>query len=73
MIEQDRILLTRAGQVNRSLGGIVVEAMSRQHDGELPAQPLREIGEVLRKLGEDMIARADEIDPLPAIEVTTDA
>ncbi len=69
MIEKDRILLTRAGQVNRDLGHILVEVMGRQGCGELPAGPLREVGQALRTLADDMIARADELDAVPA-EVT---
>ncbi len=69
MIEKDRILLTRAGQMNRNLGRILVEVMGRQGCGELPTGPLREVGQALRTLADDMIARADELDAVPA-EVT---
>lgn len=70
MIIRDRELLVRMSKVNRSLGIVAAEAMARQHDGELPPQPLREIGQALRSLADDLIARAEEIESRPAVEVT---
>lgn len=68
MIARDRDLLVRMARVNRSLGIVAAEAMARQDGGELPAQPLREIGQALRALADELLARADEIDQHPVIE-----
>ncbi len=68
MIEHDRVLLARAGQVNRQFGEIVVELMIRQDGGQLPAGPLRDVGELLAGLGREFIDRAAEIDAHPVIE-----
>ncbi|TCP56296.1 hypothetical protein EV191_101237 [Tamaricihabitans halophyticus] len=65
MIEQDRLLLARAMQVNQELGKITIELMDHQDGGELPAEPLRKVGEHLRRLGVDMLARAGELDGRP--------
>lgn len=62
MIERDRALLARAATVNRSFGAVVVELMQRHDDGQLPAGPLREVGELLAGLGREFIDRAAEID-----------
>ncbi|EHR59927.1 hypothetical protein [Saccharomonospora cyanea] len=69
MILRDRELLVRMSKVNRCLGIVVAEAMARQHDGGLPPQPLREIGQALRSLADDLITRAEEIESRLAIEV----
>lgn len=71
MIARDRDLLVRLARVNRSVGELTLALMSVRDDGELPADGLREVGEALRKLGGDMIARADELDAVEA-EVVTD-
>ncbi|EHR62614.1 hypothetical protein [Saccharomonospora cyanea] len=68
MIERDRALLARAANVNRSFGEIVVELMIRQDGGQLPAGPLREVGELLAGLGREFIDRAAEIDAHPVID-----
>lgn len=70
MIARDRELLVRLGQVNGSIGEIVLALMAAQDGGELPAQPLREVGEALQALGTDMVARAHESSAHPAIEAT---
>jgi hypothetical protein len=62
VIERDRELLVRMSRVNRCLGLVAAEAMAQQRDGELPPQPLREIGLALRALADDLISRADEIE-----------
>lgn len=59
MIARDRELLARLGQVNASLGEVVLALMAAQDGGELPADGLREVGQALRTLAEDMIARTD--------------
>lgn len=65
MSETDHALLVRAAQVSRAFGIVVAEARARQaHGRPLPAAPLREIGQVLRALGDDMIARAQVLDDL---------
>lgn len=69
MIQRDRELLVRMSRVNRTLGLVASEAMARQDGGELPAQPLREIGEALRVLVDELLARADEIERQRAVEV----
>lgn len=68
MIERDRALLARAATVNRSFGTVVVELMQRQDDGQLPAGPLREVGELLAGLGREFIDRAAEIEQDPAVD-----
>lgn len=68
MIERDRALLARAATVNRSFGAVVVELMQRQDDGQLPAGPLREVGELLAGLGREFIDRAAEIEQAPAVD-----
>jgi hypothetical protein len=65
VIARDRELLTRLGQVNASIGEVVLALMAAQDGGELPANGLREVGHALRTLAEDMIARADELDTTP--------
>src|SRR5690606_41485319 len=59
MIARDRELLARLGQVNASLGEVVLARMAAQDGGELPADGLREVGQALRTLAEAMIARTD--------------
>ncbi|EID54790.1 hypothetical protein [Saccharomonospora xinjiangensis] len=61
MIARDRELLTRLGKVNASIGEVALALMAAQDGGELPADGLREVGEALRTLATDMIARADEV------------
>lgn len=77
MIEADRELLARAATVNRHLGAVVSEMLTRQLDGELPAGRLRHLGEALAHLGNDMMARAADIDghgvPSPPQRVVIDA
>jgi hypothetical protein len=62
MIAQDRELLVRVAQVNRHLGEMVVELMSGQDGGELPANGVRDLGQYLTQLGVDLLARAAELD-----------
>ncbi|MEY7973762.1 hypothetical protein AB8O38_17335 [Saccharomonospora xinjiangensis] len=61
MIARDRELLTRLGKVNASIGEVALALMAAQDGGKLPADGLREVGEALRTLAIDMIARADEV------------
>ncbi|EHK86711.1 hypothetical protein ACWGRK_05205 [Saccharomonospora azurea] len=68
MIGQDRELLARLSRVNAGIGEITLALLHAQDGGELPADGLREIGQALRALGCDMIARADEIEWTPVIE-----
>ncbi|MGW9480167.1 hypothetical protein ACWGRK_18540 [Saccharomonospora azurea] len=68
MIARDRELLARLGQVNASIGEVALALMAAQDGGELPADGLREVGQALRTLADDMVARADEIQSRPAIE-----
>ncbi|MDV6014524.1 hypothetical protein F8178_18855 [Haloechinothrix sp. LS1_15] len=65
MIERDRALLARAGRINRQLGTAVVTLLDAQHGGELPADELRTLGDLLHHLGQDMRARADELADRP--------
>ena len=51
MIERDRELLARAARVNRHLGEVVVELMTGQDGGELPAAGVRELGQNLTEFG----------------------
>lgn len=67
MIESDRRLLARLRRVNGGLGEVALALMAGQNGGELPARGLREVGEALCALGTDMLARADEINPQPAL------
>jgi hypothetical protein len=62
MIERDRKLMTRLRRVNLQLGQVAVDLMSQQDGGELPAVPLRVLGQNLAALGEELIARAAELD-----------
>ncbi|MFC4001348.1 hypothetical protein ACFS2C_06650 [Prauserella oleivorans] len=62
MIARDRELLVRLSQTNRRLGEAVVELMSRQDGGELPAEGLRALADVLGGLSADLYARASELD-----------
>jgi hypothetical protein len=62
VIERDRELLARAARVNRHLGEVVVELMTGQDGGELPAAGVRELGQNLTEFGEDLLARAAELD-----------
>ncbi|OQO90035.1 hypothetical protein B1813_19620 [Saccharomonospora piscinae] len=62
MIARDRELLARLAAVNRDLGRVALRLMEAQDGGELPADGLREVGDALRALGGDMIARATELD-----------
>ncbi|MQA10224.1 MAG: hypothetical protein GEU98_17055 [Pseudonocardiaceae bacterium] len=59
---QDRELLTRLSQVNQQVGAAALELLHRQDGGELPAEGLRALGEHLRQLTDDLLARADELD-----------
>ncbi len=67
MIARDRELLARLGQVNASLGEVVLALMAAQDGGELPAGGLREVGTALRVLADDMLARAAELDGHPLV------
>jgi hypothetical protein len=62
VIERDRELLARAAGVNRHLGEVVVELMTGQDGGELPAAGVRELGQNLTEFGADLLARAAELD-----------
>lgn len=62
MIEADRELLARAATINQQLGTVVSDMMTRQFDGQLPADKLRRLGQALTQLGNDMITRAADID-----------
>jgi hypothetical protein len=64
MIERDRALLARLRQVNQQMGDFVVELMTGQDGGELPAAGLRDLGNGLVAMGVDVLARADELDGL---------
>jgi hypothetical protein len=64
MIERDRALLARLRQVNQQMGEFVVELMTGQDGGELPAAGLRDLGNGLVAMGVDVLARADELDGL---------
>ncbi|WP_007026758.1 hypothetical protein [Saccharomonospora iraqiensis] len=62
MIARDRELLCRAAEVMHSFGPVVVELMQRQDGGELPAAPVREVGNAFVALAHDFLDRADELD-----------
>lgn len=62
MIAKDRELLARLAQVNRNVGAGVVELLHRQDGGELPADGLRALGDILATLGADLRARAEELE-----------
>ncbi|MFF5992948.1 MULTISPECIES: hypothetical protein [Prauserella] len=62
MIARDRELLARLAQVNVHLGDVVVELMIHQDGGELPAEGLRQLAEVLGGITADLYARAAELD-----------
>ncbi|WP_019811774.1 hypothetical protein [Saccharomonospora halophila] len=71
MIARDRELLCRAAEVMRSFGPVVVELMQHQDGGELPAAPIREVGNAFVTLAHDFLDRADELDTR-TIEANTD-
>jgi hypothetical protein len=62
VILRDRELLARVAQVNRHLGTVVIELMTDQDGGELPADGVRDLGRHLAQLGVDLLARAAELD-----------
>jgi hypothetical protein len=73
VIAQDRELLARIAQVNRHLGAVVVELMSGQDGGELPADGVRDLGRHLGRLSVDLFARAAELDGRTIGRVIIDA
>jgi hypothetical protein len=73
MIARDRELLARVAQVNRHLGTVVVELMTGQDGGELPADGVRDLGQHLTQLGVDLLARAAELDGRAVDRVIIDA
>lgn len=72
MIDADRRLLSRLRRINASVGEIVLALMDTDNNVGLHADGLRDVGQALRTLGADMIARADEIDATPTIEGTAE-
>jgi hypothetical protein len=62
VILRDRELLARVARVNTHLGEVVVELMTQQDDGQLPAHGVRELGQRLTGLSADLLARAQELD-----------
>jgi hypothetical protein len=48
--------------MNVHLGEVVVEMMTRQDGGELPADGVRELGQRLGTMSADLLARAAELD-----------
>ncbi|RBM15247.1 hypothetical protein DI005_28405 [Prauserella sp. PE36] len=62
MIGRDRELFARLAQVNGHLGDVVVELMTHRDGGELPAEGLRRLAEVLGGITADLYARAAELD-----------
>jgi hypothetical protein len=73
VIERDRELLARLARVNRHLGEVVVELMTGQDGGELPAAGVRDLGQRFVALGADLLARAEELDGNPVTRVIIDA
>jgi hypothetical protein len=64
---RDRELLARLARVNRHLGVVVVELMTRQDGGELPVDGVRDLGRRLGTLADDLLVRADELDDIRSI------
>ncbi|MCP2252375.1 hypothetical protein LY13_001114 [Prauserella aidingensis] len=62
MIARDRELLARLGQVNAGLGRAVVALMSAQDGGELPADGVRELAELLGGMSAELYQRAAELE-----------
>jgi len=62
MIERDRELLAKVGRVNQHIGNVIVEMLTEQDGGELPADGVRDLGRNLAELGADLLARAAELD-----------
>jgi hypothetical protein len=73
VIAQDRELLARVAKVNRHLGAVVVELMTGQDGGELPADGVRDLGRHLVQLGVELLARAAELDGRTIGRVIIDA
>jgi len=59
-------LSVRMAKAGRSLGRLSAELRDRE-SGDLPAQPLREIGDALRELADTLHSHANE-DPSPVLE-----
>jgi len=64
---KDRQLLARMTSVNTAKGEVVVAMLAHQDGGELNSADLREVGERLRRLGQDMRDR-DELERHPVID-----
>ncbi|PRX44712.1 hypothetical protein B0I33_111226 [Prauserella shujinwangii] len=62
MIARDRDLLARLMTVNTQLGRLTVTLLDGQDGGELPAGGCHALGEALLALGQEMQARADELE-----------
>ncbi|TCP54933.1 hypothetical protein EV191_102143 [Tamaricihabitans halophyticus] len=74
MIEQDRILLGRVMRFNTQLGRATMHLFEHHQDNdELPAEQLRDLGEHMRQLGVDLLARAGELDGLPFARAVVDS
>lgn len=61
MIARDRELLARLGQVNSHLGEAVVALVQDQDGGELPAEGVRVLAELLGSMSAALYARAAEL------------
>lgn len=61
MHRRDIELLTKLANVNKSAGIITLELMHLQPDEAAYGHGLRELGERLVELGNDLTARADEL------------
>lgn len=49
--------------VNTNIPGFVLRLTEDMPNGELPAAKLRELGGIFHGLGDQFLARADEVDP----------
>ena len=67
--------MRRLATVNTALGTalmLIIERWNNDADGGLPpVEDLRSLGTDLAELGRDMIARANEVDPIQAAPDTT--
>jgi hypothetical protein len=67
VIARDRELLARVARVNTHVGEVVVELLTYYDDEARWADGLRELGVRFNGLVADLIARADEINAVPAL------
>jgi hypothetical protein len=64
MIRADRELLARLGAANQAIAPVVLYLLANLDEGQLRAEDLEQLGHQLRELGDDLLARANELGPV---------